>query len=354
MIIYALIGSATVSIYLLSFLYKETSIVFNQSHSTALLSLMFVTAIVGCTSSILFMPYMRNYREIYLVSYLVGEGLSGFIPSIAALIQGNGSAECVNVTLPGSSELKFELQETDPRFSTSVFFIFHGVLLTGTFVSFICLNKLTVAKGERVKPIEGSESLRTDVNAPANYKTRTGYVMPKSTYCYLLTMMAVICFLSNGALPSIQPFSCGPYGTLAYHLTITLVSMIQPLAMCLGFFIKNYKVSILTNLMIVSLMLAGFVMYLALGSTDPPPLHTSTWGTVMVVIVWVAVAGIMSFIRMAITSIFRLDPGKGLYYTGVVTQLGSFLGAVVFFLLVTFTSTFQKSSFGQATPCDKS
>ena len=29
-----------------------------------------------------------NYRETYLNSYLIGEGMSGFIPAIVALIQG--------------------------------------------------------------------------------------------------------------------------------------------------------------------------------------------------------------------------------------------------------------------------
>ena len=40
------------------------------------------------------------FRETYLNSYLVGEGLSGFIPSVAALIQGvGGNPECQNVTV---------------------------------------------------------------------------------------------------------------------------------------------------------------------------------------------------------------------------------------------------------------
>jgi hypothetical protein len=45
--------------------------------------------------------YNIDFREIYLNSYLVGEGLSGFIPAIAALIQGaGGNPECRNVSVP--------------------------------------------------------------------------------------------------------------------------------------------------------------------------------------------------------------------------------------------------------------
>ena len=47
----------------------------------------FLLSLVDCTSSVLFLPYMGLYRDVYLNSYLVGEGMSGFIPSIAALAQ---------------------------------------------------------------------------------------------------------------------------------------------------------------------------------------------------------------------------------------------------------------------------
>ena len=42
---------------------------------------------------------MGVFKEFYLNSYLVGEGLSGFIPSLAALAQGvGGNPYCDNVT----------------------------------------------------------------------------------------------------------------------------------------------------------------------------------------------------------------------------------------------------------------
>jgi riboflavin transporter 2 len=46
------------------------------------------------------------YRDIYLNSYLIGEGLSGFIPSLAVLVQGvGGNPECRNVTVPTNDSL---------------------------------------------------------------------------------------------------------------------------------------------------------------------------------------------------------------------------------------------------------
>ena len=83
-----LMGSASSSL-LVSF-WDRTSVFGGQDHSTALFVLVFFLSLVDCTSSVLFLPFMGVFKEIYLNSYLVGEGLSGFIPSLAALAQGVG------------------------------------------------------------------------------------------------------------------------------------------------------------------------------------------------------------------------------------------------------------------------
>ncbi|XP_011874232.1 PREDICTED: solute carrier family 52, riboflavin transporter, member 3-A-like [Vollenhovia emeryi] len=343
-IIYTLLVAGTCACIALCFLYSYTSIVFGKEHSTALLSLMFVTALVGCTSSVLFMPYMRNYREIYLVSYLVGEGLSGFVPSAVALIQGVGNNQtCVNVTKPGSSHLEFAPAESDPRFSSEVFFIFIGFLLCLSFFSFLGLNLLPVARGERVKLPSSMEMLPTDMTAPPSYKVDSGWKMPKYTYYYVLAMMAVVCFLGNGTLPSIQSYSCLPYGSTAYHLTVTLSAIAGPLAMSLGFFVKIPGLKLLNILAAPILILSGFVLYLAAKSPHPPLQHS--WvGELMVVLVWIALCGLIGFVKMSITTLYRLDPGRGLYYTGVATQIGSLIGAIITFVLVNYAKVFQTYS----------
>lgn len=342
-IIYCLLGSAVASTYALSSLYDKTSGIFGEEHSTYLLGLMFITAVVGCTSSVLFMPYMRNYREIYLISYLVGEGLSGFIPSIVALIQGvGGNPKCVNVTKWNSS-LEFETHYPEPRFTTKAFFLFLATCLLLCFAAFLGLNKLRIAKGERVRPLDCTENLPTDMNAPPSYKTNTLWTMSRSTYKNLLIMMGLVCFLGNGMLPSIQSFSCLPYGNIAYHLTVTLSSMAGPLAMCSGFVIKNPHIKNLQALTLVTLLLSIFVFFLALKSPSPP-LQYSWLGEMIVVIAWVAVCGLIGFIKMGITTLFRPDPGKGLYYTGVATQVGSLVGALITFSLVNYVRVFETYS----------
>lgn len=346
-IIYVLLAGATCSTIALSFLYSYTSFIFGNEYSTALLSLMFVTALVGCTSSVAFIPYMKNYREIYLVSYLVGEGLSGFVPSAIALIQGVGqSPECVNVTKPGSDLVEIVAIPSDPRFSSQIFFILIGTLLCLSFFSFLGLNVLPVAIEQKVKLPGSMEALPTDATALPTYKTNTGWKMPKDMYYYLLVMLAVVCFLGNGTLPSVQSYSCLPYGNVAYHLTVTLSAVAGPLAMSLGFFIKAPAVKVLNFLMAIVLILSSFICYLAAKSPHPP--LQNTWqGELLVVVVWIIVCGLIGFIKMGITTLYRPDPGKGLYYCGVATQIGSLIGAIITFVLVNHLKVFKSYS-----PCD--
>lgn len=93
-----LLGSAS-STLMVSF-WDRTSMISGVEHSTALFILVFFLSLVDCTSSVLFLPFMGVFKELYLNSYLVGEGLSGFIPSIAALGQGiGGNPYCDNITI---------------------------------------------------------------------------------------------------------------------------------------------------------------------------------------------------------------------------------------------------------------
>lgn len=325
-------------------MYDKTTVIFGNEHSTALLSLMFVTAVVGCTSSVLFMPYMRNYREIYLVSYLVGEGLSGFVPSVVALIQGvGGNPECINSTTEKSTNIEFTPYYPEPRFSSQTFFIFIGTMLFLCYLSFLALNNLSIAIGERVKYTARTQAVPTDTRAPPSYKTNSDWTMSKQMYSYLLIMMAVVCLLGNGMLPSIQSYSCLPYGNVAYHLTVTLSSMAGPLAMSLGFVIKMPKVNFLTGLTVILIILSSFVCFLAIKSPTPP-LQFSWVGEFLVVVSWILISGLIGFIKLGITTLFRPDPGRGLYYTGVATQVGSLLGAIVTFVLVNHAKLFHSYS----------
>ena len=99
-IIIFLLGIGTISSLLLVPFWNRTAFIGSNEHSMALFILVFFLSLVDCTSSVLFLPFMGVFKDIYLNSYLVGEGMSGFVPSIAALVQGvGGNPYCDNVTV---------------------------------------------------------------------------------------------------------------------------------------------------------------------------------------------------------------------------------------------------------------
>ncbi|OTF73556.1 hypothetical protein BLA29_011675, partial [Euroglyphus maynei] len=70
--------------------WRTTIWISGAEHSLLLLIFTFGLALVDCTSSVTFLPFMARFDSSFMTPYLVGEGLSGFIPSLFVLIQGIG------------------------------------------------------------------------------------------------------------------------------------------------------------------------------------------------------------------------------------------------------------------------
>ena len=119
-IILAMLSVGIVASGLLSALWDKTSVILGKEHSTALFVLVFFLSLVDCTSSVLFLPFMGIFRETYLNSYLVGEGMSGFLPALVALAQGvGGNPRCENVTKTevdefGNEVIVYKLEPVTP------------------------------------------------------------------------------------------------------------------------------------------------------------------------------------------------------------------------------------------------
>lgn len=264
---------------LLPIFWKATTIVGGFEHSTALLSLLFFLSIVDCTSSVLFMPYMARFPEIYLTSYLIGEGFSGLLPSILALAQGvGGNPLCLNVT-EGSTVIHMQPYYPSPRFSTSDFFIILLVMMVLSAVGFFSLNRKESRLNDVALVVAAGQ---LDNNSEERLLTGR-YNLSKSTFIYLQCLQVWICALSNGGLPSIQSYSCLPYGNTAYHLAVTLSNMANPLACCVAYFLPTHKVSYVTIWTILGTCISSYIIVLA--SLSPvPPLVGYTSGEVLMVI----------------------------------------------------------------------
>lgn len=275
---------------------------------------MFFVAAVDCSSRVLYLPFMAHLKSIYLPSFFIGEGLSGFIPSIIALVQGvGGNPECRNNTF-GNGTIAVT---PDPLFSVDIFFYVMGFLTFTSFVAFVFLNRHSVV-GKSLTESEPAvmslqkfeeesggtgpfyQSTRWSEQEPdavclnrrgddsrilSSRKSRPLTVMDKSPpksglsvgeVSYLLILQTVICGLANGVFPSIQSYSCLPYGNETYHWTVTLSNMANPGVCFLMFCLPKPNKFAVTGTAILGLGVSAYVMQTAVLSPNPPLLGTLT------------------------------------------------------------------------------
>lgn len=469
---YLIIGVGIVSCLLMALFWDRTSMVFGQNHSTALLCLCFFLAFVDCTSSVVFLPFMALFKPEYMTAFFIGEGFSGLVPSIAALVQGvGGNPSCVfkNVThhnkTDNTSTVTPELVPVypAPRFGVEEFFLFLMVLMSLSFLALALLNHWTVALKERVASCASSSSTIGPASANAGMRDRrqsarrrqrrncgddddeeevsagisasssvvsekpiwqnansnqnfqqltlpsTGnssvgmstensqlnliamvdpsdanaisvavnnghinqhlslphtplvpdgrletpekevvpmllksHILTNWDYVMLLFAQALICALCNGVLPSIQSYASLPYGNEAYHLSVTLSAIANPLACFLALWLPSRSRRIILLLTLFGTLLAAYVVALAALSPNPV-LKDSDVGRSLIVVAQLAISAFFSYAKVTIATIFRDEGRRALVWCGAITQVGSSIGALIMFPLVNVYYVFQSN-----------
>ena len=56
---------------------------------------------------------------------------------------------------------------------------------------------------------------------------------------------------------------------------------------------------------------------------------------------WTFLVGLISYIKLSITTIFRYQGGKSLVWIGGISQMGSFIGAITIFFIINYSQIFQ-------------
>lgn len=128
---------------------------------------------------------MRHFNPKLLMSYFVGQGFSGLLPSILSLIQGIGDDDCDKT------------EKTAPIFSSTVFFVLLTIFYFTSFVSFILLNRLRAIKRPEV--------------LPSNSESNTNYIEEREILPKRLTLSEVI-FLN--ALARLDCLKCNDFFNL--------------------------------------------------------------------------------------------------------------------------------------------
>ncbi|XP_076610929.1 riboflavin transporter 2 [Chaetodon auriga] len=371
-VIYVIISLGTMATFLLGFFWKETVVVAGVPRSVALLVLTFFLSVVDCTSSVTFLPFMMRLKPQYLTTYYIGEGVSGLLPALVALIQGVGVVHCINNTHSlnhtlnsTNSSVTFDLlaQYQPAIFSAEVFFFFLSAMMLVCLVAFLLLNYHPSVAKERtdgrytngVK--EKSQTKRKCVEERpmmdpfrrVNQKRRSSFGTGSYSWMqvfYIFVILAWVNALSNVVLPSVQSYSCLPYGNNAYHLSATLAAVSNPLACFIAMFFPIRSLLLMGALTLTGSGIGAYIMGIAAVSPCPP-LVNETSGRVIIVLAWVLFILSLSYVKVIIGVILRDEGHSALVWCGAVVQLGSLLGAVTMFPLVSVYSYFSSGD-----PCN--
>ncbi|XP_020497941.2 solute carrier family 52, riboflavin transporter, member 2 [Labrus bergylta] len=345
---------AVVASALLAVFWSHTVTIAGEERSLLFLLFTFVLALVCCTSNVTFLPFMFRYPSEYIRTFFIGQGLSALFPCIVALGQGVSKLECKTVNGTVTPEY---LQE---NFPAQNFFWFLCVMLSISSVSFWALtrrqteaqkdalpqdddDKTTAAKnGEETHPLHNGattpvseEQVQVDVQPPAQtFWTQRNI--------YLLFLLAVSNALSNGVLPSVQSFTCLPYGTMTFHLSVVLGNIANPLACFLAMFVVLRSSAVLGFLSLAGGAFAAYLMALAALSPCPPLLGNPT-GVALVVTSWIIFTGLFSYLKVVIGTLLHEAGHAALLWCGISIQAGSLIGALTMFPMINIYHMFARA-----------
>uniref|UniRef100_UPI00398F35D9 solute carrier family 52, riboflavin transporter, member 2 isoform X2 n=1 Tax=Pristiophorus japonicus TaxID=55135 RepID=UPI00398F35D9 len=269
-VIYCIQVLGVVSSAALALSWNRTVLVGGERHSVAYLTLAFALAFVCCTSNVTFLPFMFRLPSKFIRTFFVGQGFSALFPCVAALAQGVGQLECRNGSHANSSHANdshaLRPHYLEENFSASSFFWFLVGLMTISLVSFAGLARQ--GSGDRHRPGSAEESSRLSTETADASKMPPPFCTPRNIY--LLTLLAVSNALTNGVLPSIQTYSCLPYGSATFHLAVVLGNLANPLACFIAMF-ALWRSSIgLSALAVLGGLFGAYILTLAAFSPCPP------------------------------------------------------------------------------------
>lgn len=383
-VIYAIVALGIIATFLLAFFWKHSVPVGGAEHSVALLVLSFLLSVVDCTSSVTFLPFMTRLRPQYLTTYFVGEGLSGLVPAVVALIQGVGVVHCRNATAAApngtrmlenatkaaSGELEAHYQPAN--FSAQTFFLFLSVMMGVCLAAFVLLNRHPAVARERtgdryltggVGGVGGEKKepvLALHPSAPEEKPMLSNLEGPRraprssfgaGTYSgaevvFIFGVLAWVNALTNAVLPSVQSYSCLPYGNQAYHLAATMAAVANPVACFIAMFLPFRSLVLMAVLTLLGTGFGSYIMAMAALSPCPLLVHSQS-GTALIVLTWILFVLTLSYVKVIIGVILRDEGHSALVWCGAVVQLGSMLGAMSMFPLVSVYGLFRSGD-----PCN--
>lgn len=174
----------------------------------------------------------------------------------------NGMADCSFVSSQGNLSPSLpppswhqESRYLAPRFSPLLFFLLLSFLTGCCLVAFFLLQRQPWGRQGSIEDLlhsqvtlhsirprdtEDTSSLGAPVSSPGKGSVEASVAsLRPAQLAFIYSVVAFVNALTNGVLPSVQTYSCLPYGPVAYHLSATLSSVASPLACFLPIFLPN-------------------------------------------------------------------------------------------------------------------
>ncbi|XP_053873466.1 solute carrier family 52, riboflavin transporter, member 2 isoform X2 [Malaclemys terrapin pileata] len=352
-VIHAIQVLGVVAALFLALFWHRTATVAGESHSLAFLLLAFLLAFVCCTSNVTFLPFMYQFPQQFIRTFFVGQGLSALFPCVVALAQGVGKLECRNTTSGNGSQPHY-LEE---NFPAATYFWLMSALLAVSALSFLglILQRHRASRSATRQESSSKGSVETEESFPLRDGTPTSDSAMEITQgarppaqatfwtgrnIYLLVLLGVSNALTNGVLPAVQSYSCLPYGSMAYHLSVVLSNIANPVACFVAMFVLCRSAVGLGVISVLGGVFAAYLMVLAVLSPCPPLLGSAA-GVALVVLAWILFIGLFSYLKVVIGSLLHEAGHAALVWCGAVIQAGSLVGALAMFPIVSIYHLFQ-------------
>lgn len=375
LLIYVILTIGCIAAICMAFFYQDTMEINGTQHSVALLLFTLFFALVGCMSSVLFMPYMGRFRECYLITYMLGMGLSGFVSSIMAMVQGvGGSPQCIPTN--STDGPAFTKYVPPPLFGSQIYFLFVFAMFVMSTIAFVLLNSLkvckneyasvTIGQGNKYQYDEKDENGQLIEKIPENVRNLSTF-----NYCFLMFSLMGLASLGNGIFPAMATYAFLPYGNTTYHFAVTLAAIATPVAGFIAMYLPHTSIRVVRVLCTIATCVTVYIFFIAVNSPNPL-LQDSVFGSILIVrtisndilllrniaiiIVflmrlfsylilsqiasWTTFNCTISYMKISIVAIFRYQEGRSLVHVGAVNQISSAIGAMISFALINFTTIF--------------
>ena len=269
--IYFMLSLNCVAAILLILIWNIKVEISNHSRSLPLIILFFLGGLVDCTTSVVFIPYMANFPSMFITSYLIGEGLSELFPSMLALLQGV-KEDTEEYIFENRTITEIETITTGETFTPEIYFTLTSIFTILGLLAFFVLNNITPPKTQNAVD---TKDTKEDADQSVSYKF----------YVYLLFLTGVV-NLVDIFLMSVHTYSALAYGNKAYHLSVVLSMIANPVICCISFIITRVRGSVLTLLTSVLILIGSYLLVAALQSPFPVLKGTQA-GVILIVSIYI-------------------------------------------------------------------